>query len=352
MTQTAGSAEPPEGGPLAFDRIAGRDWVRADLDARRDEIIRPVSPAFAEELLAVLARARRQGLTLDTIETEDVLLPTLADEIGKLRALLDTGPGAVVLTGIPVADMDDETAGMAAWAIGNHLGRPMRQGIDTDRRLFTVTNVGAKNTDPTRIGASNRRSPMHSDNGCLEKRAPDYLGLLCVKNAASGGESTLVSAQTLYRTILDERPDLLAHFQRGWHFRPPMLHTWPEGPRTIEKPIFDVADGELNVHYARVMVEPGQEIAGAPLTDAERAAFDWFDALLERDDLVWTYTLTPGDFLITNNLATLHGRLGFRDEEQKTRVLKRIWLRQRHRNLRDDPADLARDPSRYGSQAA
>ena len=337
--------------PLGFNPVPGRDWVRADLDARAGEIVRPVPAKLNDEIAEMLTRVRRQGLTLDTVETEDTLLPALAAMVPQLRAELDEGSGVTVLKGIAVDGLSGEDASIVAYAIGNHLGRIMRQGIATDRRIFTVTNTGAETTDPIRIGATAKRSAMHSDNGCLERRAADYLGLLCAENAAAGGESTLVSGQTLYRAILAERPDLLPHFHRVWHFLPPRLHTWPQGPETIAKPIFDTEDGELHVHYARVMIEPGQERAGAPLSDAEREAFDWFDALLERDDIVWTYTLEPGDLLLTHNLATLHGRLAFSDDGTRRRVLKRIWMRQRGRGLRDDPANLALDLDRYGSQA-
>lgn len=341
----------PSAVPLGFIPVPGRDWTRADLDARANEIVRPVPAKLNDEIAQMLTRARRQGLTLDTVEPEDTLLPALAAMVPQLRAELDTGSGVTVLKGLAVDGLSGEDASIVAYAIGNHLGRIMRQGIASDRRIFTVTNTGAETTDPIRIGATAKRSAMHSDNGCLERRAADYLGLLCAENAAAGGESTLVSGQTLYRTILAERPDLLPHFHRAWHFLPPRLHTWPEGPETIAKPIFDTEDGELHVHYARVMIEPGQKLAAAPLTDGERAAFDWFDALLQRDDIVWTYTLEPGDLLLTHNLATLHGRLAFSDDGTKRRVLKRIWMRQRGRGLRDDPALLALDLDRYGSQA-
>ncbi len=353
MSETLASSErgAPLAVPLGFVPVPGRDWTRADLDARAEEIVRPVPAKLNAQIAAMLERVHRQGLTLDTVEPEDTLLPALAAMVPQLRAELDTGSGVTVLKGIAVEGLPAEDASIVAYALGNHLGRIMRQGISTDRRIFTVTNTGAETTDPIRIGATAKKSAMHSDNGCLERRAADYLGLLCAENAAAGGESTLVSGQTLYRTILAERPDLLPHFHREWHFLPPRLHTWPEGPETIKKPIFDTEDGELHVHYARVMVNAGQEKAGAPLTEAELQAFDWFDALLERDEIVWTYTLEPGDLLLTHNLATLHGRLAFTDDGTKRRVLKRIWMRQRGRGLRDDPALLALDLDRYGSQA-
>ena len=66
----------------------------------------------------------------------------------------------------------------------------MRQGIDHDLRLFTVADKGEANSDPTRIGASAKRSAKHSDNGCLEPRPPCYLGLF-----ATNLQTKVVKAQ-------------------------------------------------------------------------------------------------------------------------------------------------------------
>ncbi|XWN30127.1 MAG: TauD/TfdA family dioxygenase [Devosia sp.] len=342
------SETPTPPAPLAFRPVTGRDWVRADLDRRVSELVRAVPAALNLEIEAMLRRVRRQGLTLETVEAEDTLLPSFARMVPQIRAELEEGSGVTVLTGIAVDTLNDEDGGILAYAIGNHIGRILRQGINKDRRIFTVTNTG-DTSDPIRIGVTAKKSAMHSDNACLERRAADYLGLFCVENAAAGGESTLLSAQTLYRIAVEERPDLLPLFHRPWHFQPPALHTWPEGPQTIQKPIFDTEDGILHVHYARVMIENGAKKRGVSLTAEEREALDWFDGVLERPEIVWTHALGPGEILLTHNLATLHGRLAFTDDGTKRRVLKRIWMRAR--GAGDDPALMALNTDRYGSQA-
>lgn len=328
-----------------------RRWDRASLAARAERIFIDAPSGLNDEISAVLDRLRRQGLDLDTVETEDCLLKGFAQLAPEIRRRLDYDAGAVVLQGLDMAGLTGDQAGIVAWALANHLGRPMRQGVKVDRKLFTVTNIGAANTDPTRIGASNRLSRAHSDNGCLEMRPPCYIGLLCAENAAEGGESTLISGETIHHVVASERPDLLPMFLEPWHFRPPKLHTWPDGPATIQKPILDIQGDEVRIHYARVMIEPGMALAGTPLTPRQCAALDWFDSVLERPDLVWTHALQTGEYLFTNNLVTLHGRLGFADDGGRRRVLKRVWMRRRHVGLREDPALLALDPIANGSQA-
>ena len=328
---------------------APRLWTRDTIAPRRADHLVEMPEAATRELHAAIAHVRANGLGLDTVEQEDIRLPSLARIAGRLRALLDDGPGFLILRGVDLSGLSDEEAGIAAWGIGNYLGRPVRQGLKTDRRLFTVTDAGAANTDPTRIGASARESRPHTDNGCLEPRPPCVIGLLCVSDALAGGESWIVSAATVHDEMLRLRPDLVPLLYQGFHFLPPRLHSWPAGPATIVKPIFERAprhDGrgeEMRIHYARVMVEPGMELAGTPLSPAQREALDLLDELIVRPDLGFSHRLAPGEFLFVNNLVNLHGRSAYADDAAgagKKRVLKRLWLWRRHVGPGDDPVAL------------
>jgi len=326
-----------------------RLWNRESIEPHRARHLIDLPDGVNEELRAALAHVCANGLDLETVEQEDLRLPSLAHHAARLRAMLDDGPGFFVLRGIDLAGLTDVEAGIVAWAIGNYLGRPIRQGLQRDRRLFTVTDAGAANTDPTRIGASSRESRPHTDNGCLEPRSPCAIGLFCVSDAIAGGESWVVSAATVHNEMLRLRPDLVALLHEGFHFLPPRLHTWPAGPNTIVKPIFESAPRldsqgeEIRVRYARVMVEPGMALHGTPLSPAQLEALDLLDTLIKRPDLGFSHRLMPGEFLFVNNLVNLHGRGAYADDPDgagKRRVLKRLWLWRRHIGPGDDPAAL------------
>ena len=317
---------------------AARAWRRADLEADPAALFHDLSPEALEQIAARLAFARANGLTIDTVEQEDFRLPAFARDVPDLRARLDTGRGFLVLRGIDT-DLSEPEAEIVAWALCNYMGQPIRQGIDRDRRLFTVSDKGAANTDPTRIGASARRSAKHSDNGCLEPRPPCYLGLYCLRSAAEGGESALITARTIHDTFAAERPDLLPLLFETYHFRAPAAHVWPSKGPTVRKPILDVVRGELHVHYARVMIEPGMEMAGTPLTAAQREALDYLDEVLDRPELTFTHMLAPGEMLLVNNLALLHGREAF-SAGSGGRTLKRLWMWRRHVGPGTDPVAL------------
>ena len=331
--------------PVPQHPASSQAWNRAAIAGVRDQLFIDVDEAVRGQIADAVATIRANGLDGGTMEQEDFRLPAFAPIAARMREQLDTGYGVQVLRGLPVSLADEATAEIVAWGIANYLGRPIRQGLVRDRRLFTVTDKGGENGDPTRIGATNALSRMHTDNGCLEPRPPCIIGLLCVSAARAGGNSTVISAAALHNAFLAERPDLLPLLFEPFHFLPPRLHTWPQGPRTIVKPIFEWQGEAIHVHYARVMVEPGMELAGTPLTPRQHEALDVLDELLERPGLVFDFRLEDGDFLFTNNLSTLHGRLAYTDDqpraaEAKRRCLKRIWMWRRHAGPGVDPIAL------------
>ena len=64
-------------------------WRRADLDAMAGDLRRPAPPALAGEIARALGLVRANGLDLDTVEQEDLRLPSFARMVPSLRRLLD-----------------------------------------------------------------------------------------------------------------------------------------------------------------------------------------------------------------------------------------------------------------------
>lgn len=332
--------------PVVFSGNAPKNWSKPTAEINEGRYLVEVDPAVAQQLKEAVAGVRRHGLELDDVEQEDIRLPALVKTVPEVHDRLDGGPGFVILRGLGLDQFNESDAEIATWGVGNYVGRPVRQGLRKDRRLFTVTNHHGAYKDPTRIGATTALSRPHSDNGCLEPRPPDYVFLACYRQAKSGGDSTIISAYALHQAFAERRPDLLPFLYQPFHFLPPKLHTWPDGPATIVKPIFQVEGEVLHIHYARVMVEPGMELAGTPLTPDQTAALDLLDTLLEDPALVTQCRMATGDVLINNNRSTLHGRLAYEDDPDHPRNLKRLWLWQRHRGAGTNP--LALDQMEFG----
>ena len=317
-----------------------RLWDKNGLEADSSFFFYDLSQSALNEMSRGLDFAEKNGLTAEIVEQEDFRIPAFACDVPDLRERLDTGRGFVVIRGVDASALTEAQAEILAWILCNYLGRPIRQGISHDRRFFTVADKGSANTDPTRIGASPKRSAKHSDNGCLEPRPPEYLGLFCYRSATEGGDSTIVSARTIYEIISRERPNILPFLFKTYHFRAPQAHVWPSRGPTVQKPIFDISDGELRIAYARVMIEPGMEMAGTPLSDEERDVLDYFDQVIERPEANFRYVLRPGELLVMNNRVLLHGREPFPAGMSGGRMLKRFWMWRRHIGPGDDPALL------------
>lgn len=316
-----------------------RSWRRDDLRQESDRLFYCLDAQAIAQIDQALAFCHANGLTIDTVEQEDFRIPAFARDVADLRARMDHGRGFVVVQGLDPELYSEADAEIVCWALCNYMGQPIRQGIGHDRRLFTVADKGAANTDPTRIGASPKRSPKHTDNACLEPRPPCYLALYCHRSAEVGGENTLITARTVHDVIAAERPDILPLLFQPYHFRTPQAHVWPSRGPTIVKPILEMAHGELRIHYARVMIEPGMEMAGTPLSAAQRAALDYLDDVIDRPDLNFRHLLLPGEMLVMNNLSLLHGREAF-TAGGGGRTLKRYWMWRRHIGPGTDPAAL------------
>jgi alpha-ketoglutarate-dependent taurine dioxygenase len=73
-------------------------------------------------------------------------------------------------------------------------------------------------------------------------------------------------------------------------------------------------------------IEKGAELAGVALTDFEREALDYFEAVCER--LAVRMELRRGDIQFLNNVTHLHGRTAYEDypEPERKRHYLRIWV--------------------------
>ena len=79
--------------------------------------------------------------------------------------------------------------------LGAHLGNARSQNAD-GHLLGHVRDDGEDANDPnTRIYRTSARQTFHTDSA-------DVVGLLCIRAAKSGGESLLVSAESIYHRMM------------------------------------------------------------------------------------------------------------------------------------------------------
>src|SRR3546814_47578 len=171
----------------------------------------------------------------------------------------------------------------------------------------------------TQKAQSNGPLRFHTDRA-------DVLGLLCVRQAGSGGESKVASGVTVRNEILRRRPDLHALLcQPYWRTRE--TQDMGAGRMVYAMPVFGFRDGRFCTQYSRTFVEEAQRIEGVPkMTAAMDEALDMLAAVAEQTCHV--FRLSPGDMVFYNNLVVYHGRTPFTDDPaaRADRLLYRLWF--------------------------
>lgn len=304
------------------ERIEGPGaWEGAELAAHPERWLYTLSDADIADLEQAAAHVLSLGKDLGQITAADFPLGPFAAHVTALRGKLGQGVGVEVIRGLPINRYDQRTAAAIFCGIGAHIGSARSQNA-AGHVLGHVRNVGADPDDPdTRIYQTAARQTFHTDSA-------DVVGLLCLRNAKEGGDSLLVSAETIYNRMRAARPDLLARLfdpiatdRRG---------EVPEGMKPwMEIPPLSWHAGKLTVFYQRQYIDSAQRFAGAMrLTSAHVEALDMFDALANDPELHVRMRLAPGDMQFVYNHAQLHDRTGFTDwpEPGRRRHLLRLWL--------------------------
>jgi hypothetical protein len=166
---------------------------------------------------------------------------------------------------------------------------------------------------------SNRLLRFHTDR-C------DVVGLLCVRQARSGGVSRIASSVAVYNEMLRRRPDLVERLFAPY-YRSRFGEEAGSNGATYALPIFGIRDGKFTSHYSRTYIESAQLLPDVPTMDrAQWEALEMLHAVAE--ELCMEMVLAPGDIQFLNSHVTYHARTEFEDDPrpQHRRLLYRLWL--------------------------
>lgn len=267
----------------------------------------------------------------DLDETEvRTALASLEPTARGIRRDIETR-GFALLRGVPVQEMDTETAGRAVWLLGMLLGTGMTQNAKGEL-LCPVTDRGVdfgytgKGTHHNVRGYQSRADlNYHCD-------PTDVVALLCVRKALKGGFSTIVSTPAIYNEILRRRPDLIQIFEDGFPFDR-KGEEWPvEAPVTDVIPVFtrhrDSHGDRVSCRYARSYIIGAAVKQSRPLTPEQTEALDLFDSIARQDGMAVHMEFEPGDVQFLNNYTVVHGRTSYEDhpDPDRRRFLYRLWL--------------------------
>jgi alpha-ketoglutarate-dependent taurine dioxygenase len=290
-----------------------------------------LSPRFISTLTLIdKSRGQRSGpITVPRWSAEEKDL--FGGQLAAVKRELEFGRGFVILDRLPVGRISDRKATGIYWLIGQLLGEPVVQNVE-GTLLYDVRDTGRQLAQGARFSVTNYDSGFHTDNS-FGDTVVDYVGLLCLKTAKSGGISQVVSGPTAQEVLRREYPQALETLCRPFHVdrrggvregeAPTVLRPAIEFERSATEPLF---------RYLRYWIEDGHDKAGVPLTPSQRDALDRLDEVLSRPALRAEFSLEPGQVYFINNRWILHNRTAFEDftDPKRRRHLVRLWLERAH----------------------
>jgi Taurine catabolism dioxygenase TauD, TfdA family len=300
-------------------------WARRDV--RPEEYRIELSAACLDEIRRAVDEIRAFPLPTVLRGPDDFAMPACRREMAWVRDILDRGRRFSIVDRLPVAEMDGEEATAIYWLLSSMVSRPVAQKLD-GTMIYDVLDTGqqALPGSGVRPDKTNTEIRFHNDNA-YNHTPPDYVGLLCLRQAQEGGHSRVISFHTVHNRLLAAHRDRVQRLYRPFWFDRQREYRPGEDP-IFAAPIFE-DNGELRARFSVHQITGGYALRGEPI-DAEgeagiAAVLDIFDD----DDLSVDFDLEPGQMQFVHNRAIGHSRTAFVDHPtpDRKRHLVRLWMR-------------------------
>ncbi|GJP88587.1 hypothetical protein CBS115989_1113 [Aspergillus niger] len=306
-------------------------WEGTEVE-KRDDWIYQLNDGQLDEIDQALQFFKSKNPSLGSINQSTFPLPTLHPILRDLSREIHLGRGFVVVRGLRIDHYTREDniiiyAGVSSH-IGNYRGRQEDNRIKgTPSRVLSHIKDISNKVQPGTIGAPSNtadKQVFHTDSG-------DIISLLCLQEAAEGGESKLASSWHVYNILARERPDLIHTLTQDWPFDGFSNPTQPYSTRPLlyHQPATSNTPERVLIQYARryftgFMAQP-RSTNIPPISEAQAEALDALHFLAEKHSA--SLGFQKGDIQYVNNLSIFHARNGFTDGPGKERHLLRLWLR-------------------------
>lgn len=191
-------------------------WDNTDIGSRHDWTY-SLSESDLEEVKAALQHFKSLGKPLGHVNQETFPLPTLHATLRDVSREIHHGFGFKVLRGLPVSTHSREDIYAIYAGLASHIaptrGRQDHQydGKPVDVVLNHIKDLTNK-YDASEIGApayTTDKQVFHTDSG-------DIIALLCLEEAAQGGQSKVSSSWRVYNELAKTRPDLIRTLAEPW----------------------------------------------------------------------------------------------------------------------------------------
>ena len=307
----------PLSGPLV--------WQARDLNESDWRYV--IDDTCLAEIDAAVAELRKAPVPAQDLSADDFDMPACRALMARVKEGLADGCGFALVDRLPIDRLSKDEATTIYWLMSQMVCRPVAQKLD-GTLIYDVHDTGQKALagSGVRPDKTNIDLTFHNDNS-YNNPMPDFVGLLCLRPAKSGGVSRVMSFETAYNALLERNPDVLGRLYAPFVFDRQREH--PEGDaETITAPVFENAGGlqaRLGIHQVR----NGYEMTGTPMDDETRGALAALEDVFADDTLQFRFTMEAGQFQYVNNKVIGHSRTEFEDfdEPDARRHLVRIWMR-------------------------
>ena len=241
--------------------------------------------------------------------------------------ILISGCGFFVINGHELSNLSLDEKRSIYTIISKIIGKLLEQNKDHEK-VVVIKDLGKTMKTGGRYHQTKEGGSYHTDGSHIFKNPPDYVGLLCINPAKSGGVSKFMSAYTIHNKLLKKQKLQKILYEKFHHDK--KNENVGEENATRFEPIFQFVNNELKFKYQRELIFTGHEKAKQPLTQIQIQAIKFLEEILSNSDQVTAYALKSGDMMFSNNRWLIHDRTLFEDfeDEKLKRLLLRTWIRE------------------------
>ncbi|MDH3642675.1 MAG: TauD/TfdA family dioxygenase [Gammaproteobacteria bacterium] len=336
-----------DGGVAASDhRIPDHDfggrfaWKKADL--KTDDWRVAVTAESLLELETIASALPDFGGNIEGLKPDAFHWPATTEVMSEVKSRLDLGVGFAVLDRLPAERWAARTTKAIGWLLTSMLGPIVKQKLN-GVRLYDVRDTGTPLSQGVRRSITNLEQEFHTDGGWLPE-TPEFIALVCVRQAASGGSSRVASLATAHKDLYARDPALLVPLYKPLWWDRQSEHEKGE-PLCSRRPIYSWDGDRPNVRYYDDYVRKGHSLMNEQLDERTEAALVALREAMEDPANGFDFLLEPGQVEFANNRLIAHARDAFKDGEAGDyagRLMVRLWVR-RSGGLELEPAIVAAD---------
>lgn len=300
-------------------------WQRADLGAQDYGVT--LSAACLDEIRRAADEARDYPLPAILRRPDEFAMPHCQAAMAAVRRILDHGVRFAIVDRLPLEAIGAEAAIAVYWLLASMVARPVAQSLD-GKMIYDVLDTGrqALPGSGVRPDQTNIELKFHTDNS-YNRMPPEYVALLCLRAARSGGHSRVASFHTLHNALAAQRPQVLPRLYHPFWFDRQREYQPGEAP-IFSAPVFAAGD-ELHARFSAHQIRGGYALKGEPVDEKGAAALAALLDLFDDDTLSADFDLEPGQLQFVDNRVLGHARTDFQDhpDPDRRRHLVRLWLR-------------------------